>query len=186
MTMENTIIYLIGFAGTGKLTIAGEITKITGAKLVDNHLINNPVFSLIQQDGVTPLPDAVWDKTWAIRRIVLDVIRNISPVDYSFVFTNELIEGSAEDARLFEEVAGLARARKAAFHTVRLICEEEELCRRVASEDRRKNFKERDVDAARHKSRHEKVFQPLHSDVFTLDVSRLSPGEAAKAIIERR
>jgi hypothetical protein len=70
--MQNTIVYLLGFAGTGKYTIAQELSRRTGARLVDNHLINNPVFSLIQVDGKTPLPEAVSDKTWAIRHVVLD------------------------------------------------------------------------------------------------------------------
>ena len=65
--MQNTIIYLIGFAGTGKYTIAKEICRLTNARLVDNHLINNPVFSLIRADGKTLLPESVWEKTWAIR-----------------------------------------------------------------------------------------------------------------------
>jgi shikimate kinase len=41
--MRNTMIYLIGFAGAGKFTIAKEICKSAEARLVDNHLINNPI-----------------------------------------------------------------------------------------------------------------------------------------------
>src|SRR5271154_7172761 len=111
--MQGTIVYLIGFAGTGKHTIALEICRLTGARLVDNHLINNPVFSLIQADGKTRLPETVWKKTWAIRHIVLDVIREISPAPFSFVFTNELIDGSNDDRKLFAEVEDLAEARLA-------------------------------------------------------------------------
>ncbi|MFN8911956.1 MAG: hypothetical protein ACK5V4_04210, partial [Alphaproteobacteria bacterium] len=67
MKLNNTIIYLLGFAGVGKLTIAKELAKITGAKVVDNHLINNPVFHILDNDGIIPLLDAVWAKTRAIR-----------------------------------------------------------------------------------------------------------------------
>jgi predicted kinase len=45
--MKNTIVYLIGYAGTGKYTIAREIAGLTGAVIVDNQLINNPVFSVV-------------------------------------------------------------------------------------------------------------------------------------------
>lgn len=48
--MKNTIIYLLGFPGTGKYTIAKEICKQADFKLVDNHLINNPLFTLIEND----------------------------------------------------------------------------------------------------------------------------------------
>ena len=40
----------------------GNVARLcaaTGARLLDNHLINNVIFSLIQADGGTPLPKAV-------------------------------------------------------------------------------------------------------------------------------
>ena len=42
LKLENTIVALIGYAGTGKYTIGRELSERTGAKLIDNHLINNP------------------------------------------------------------------------------------------------------------------------------------------------
>ena len=52
--LQNTIVLLIGFAGTGKYTIGRELCERTGAKLIDNHLINNPIFKVTNADGVTP------------------------------------------------------------------------------------------------------------------------------------
>ena len=181
--MQSTIVYLIGFAGTGKHTIALEICRLTGARLVDNHLINNPVFSLIQADGKTRLPETVWEKTWAIRHVVLDVIREISPASFSFVFTNELIDGSSDDRKLFAEVEDLAEARRAQFVPVRLLCEEEELCRRVRSPGRAARFKETDSENAREKIRNSKVLTVGHPDALDLDVTALSASEAAQAIL---
>jgi shikimate kinase len=40
--MNNTIIYLIGFPGVGKLTIAKELCNETSALLVDHHTLSNP------------------------------------------------------------------------------------------------------------------------------------------------
>jgi shikimate kinase len=51
--MNGALIYLIGFAGCGKLTIAKAIQKKIDCILVDNHLINNVIFSLIDPDGKT-------------------------------------------------------------------------------------------------------------------------------------
>ena len=56
--MKNTIVYLIGHYGVGKLTIAKAICDATGARLFDNHLANNVIFSLVRADGSTPLPRA--------------------------------------------------------------------------------------------------------------------------------
>lgn len=181
--MQNTIIYLIGFAGTGKYTIAKEICRLTDARLVDNHLINNPVFSLIRTDGKTLLPEIVWEKTWAIRHIVLDVIKDISPTEFSFVFTNELVDGSSDDEKLFSEIVELAASRNSKLVPVRLLCDEEELCSRIQSSDRITRLKNTNVDNARKKIRSQKVLSIKHPHVLDLNVTNLSPLQAAEAII---
>ena len=80
MQLRNTIIVLIGFAGTGKFTIGRELCERTGAKLIDNHLINNPVFSRSSMSMESHLfPPGVWDKAENLRAIVYDSIRELSP-----------------------------------------------------------------------------------------------------------
>lgn len=37
--LEGTIIYLLGFAGVGKYTVAKELNRLTGARVIDNHYI---------------------------------------------------------------------------------------------------------------------------------------------------
>ncbi len=44
--MRNTIIYLIGHYAVGKLTIARAIAAAADARIFDNHLANNVIFSL--------------------------------------------------------------------------------------------------------------------------------------------
>lgn len=57
------MIYLIGIPAVGKYTIAKEIARLTQAKLVDNRLINLPVFSILGYDGQDsfPFPSRAWD-----------------------------------------------------------------------------------------------------------------------------
>jgi shikimate kinase len=43
--LNNTILVLIGFAGTGKYTIGRVLSERTGARLIDNHLINQPILT---------------------------------------------------------------------------------------------------------------------------------------------
>src|ERR1700686_4013097 len=96
-SLENTIVALIGFAGTGKYTIGRELSERTGARLIDNHLINNPIFTVVNADGVTPLPAKVWDSVKEIRATVYRAIRQLSPAEMSFVFTMELRESNPLD-----------------------------------------------------------------------------------------
>jgi tRNA A37 threonylcarbamoyladenosine biosynthesis protein TsaE len=57
--LDNTIFYLIGPAGVGKLTVARAIAALTGARIVDNHTVNNPIFDLIEHYRSTPLRPSV-------------------------------------------------------------------------------------------------------------------------------
>lgn len=181
--MKNTIIYLIGFAGTGKYSIAKEIAKLTDAKLVDNHLILNPIFSVIRLDG-SVIEEGVWDNAWKIRHIVLDTIKKFSAPDFNFIFTNQLVENFPDDKKLFEEVAELAQARNAKLIPIRLLCDEEELCKRVISEGRKERFKDTNVENARKHSADFELLKPITHPYFTLDVTKLTALEVAKEIIK--
>lgn len=177
--MKNTIVY----AGTGKYTVAREIAALTGAVIVDNHLINNPVFSVVGVDGIKPLPAGVWPKIAGIRRIVLDTIVELAQPEASFIFTNELFEGKSADRLLFEDMAILATKRKALFVPVILRCESEELYRRVISPERAIRFKLRNADWTRESIRSYSLLHVDHPNGLELDVTDLSPIEAAQAII---
>src|SRR4249919_2156448 len=92
-SMNNIFLYLVGFAGTGKLTIARAFARHVGAKVVDNQWINNPIFGLIDPDGVTRLPNAVWSQTAKVREAVLETIATLAKPGTNFVFTHDGVEG---------------------------------------------------------------------------------------------
>ena len=108
--LANTVVVLIGFAGTGKYTIGRELAARTGAKLIDNHLINNPLFTAINADGVTPLPPQIWEKVRRARGLLYETIRELSPAELSFIFTIQLIEEDKDDHTAFDDLARLAAA----------------------------------------------------------------------------
>ncbi|WP_038465651.1 AAA family ATPase [Candidatus Odyssella acanthamoebae] len=182
--MKNTIIYLIGFAGTGKFTIAQEIAKLTNSKVVDNHLINNPILSVIDAEQDTTLSDRAWQKIEEIRQIVLDTIETIAAPNASFIFTNELIEGRVADKQIFSKIAELAKRRQSTFLPVRLECSEEELCRRVLFENRKERLKDTNPKNAQEKYKNLTVLKPTACTSLTLDVTHLSAEQTARIILD--
>ncbi len=182
--MNNTMIYLVGFPGAGKYTIAKEIVKRANFRLVDNHLINNPVFSLIKADGKTKLPDRVWKNVGEIWDAVLDTIIHISPRDYSFVLTNALFESKPADRAWWKEIEKTALARNALFVPVRLLCSIEELQKRIGTNDRVDRFKEIDPESPARYVKNDEVVKIEHPNALTLDVSNLSSAHAAEIILD--
>lgn len=105
--MRNTFVYLLGHPGVGKLTVARAICAATGARLLDNHLINNVVFSLIRADGKTPLPEGIWDLIGPIRNVAFEAIEKFGDPDDSYILTNALTDDPI-DRQWFDDAAALA------------------------------------------------------------------------------
>ena len=184
VTFDNTIILLMGFAGTGKYTIGRRLSNLTGAKLIDNHLINNPIFTVVDADGVTSLPAPVWDKVKQIRRIVYEAIRELSPPNLSFIFTMELRQSNPADHVAFVKLRKLAESRGSLFIPFRLVCDVEELCQRVTSPERAERLKELSAERARKKSTEDMVLNPKHPHLRTIDVTNRSPSGGVAAILK--
>lgn len=184
MKIENTIVWLIGFPGTGKYTIAQNIVKQAGFRLLDNHLINNPVFSVLQMDETKNLPSQVWDNTCRIWRVVFDSILELSPSEFSFVLTNHLSASDPGDVAWYEEVKAFAEKRGSSFVPVRLhISDIEEHRRRLTAEGRAERFKITNPHAPEKYAKGGLLDIP-HPNAFTLDVTQLTPETAASAVLK--
>ncbi len=182
--MKNTIIYLIGFPGSGKYTIAKEICRLApNIRLVDSHLINNPLFSLIPLDGKTKIPRRVWDNLGKIWDAVIDVMIHVSPLEFSFVLTNYLSQNNPNDVAWFEEVKAMTEARKALFIPVLLTIDQEEHKKRIVRSERKDRYKETNPDAPIRYATNDCLINIAHSNLLELDVTGLNPEEAAKKII---
>lgn len=182
-TLENCIIYLIGFPGTGKYTVAKEIAAQENFKLVDSHLINIPIFSLIPTDGKTPLPSRVWQNCKQVWRAVLDTMIHIAPADYNFVLTNKLLENDTEDRAWFKEVETAATTKKAHFVPVRMICSVKEMEKRIVRPERKERLKQTDPLAPARYVQNDEILKIDHPNLLNIDVTNLSASQAAQQIL---
>ncbi|OWV86536.1 chloramphenicol phosphotransferase [Rhizobium sp. N122] len=178
----NIFILLIGFPGVGKLAIAKELSLLFPAKIIDNHWFNNPILRLLDDDGTSPLPEGIWEYTGRVRQAVLDAIVAYSAPSANFIFTHAGIEGDQRSIRTFQQIAAAAEQRQALLVPVRLLCDEDELARRISTPARRAHLKSIDVEASRKRSRQACVLDPQHQNTLMLDVTFASPQESAAAI----
>jgi len=186
MKLHNTIIYLIGIPAVGKYTIAKEIGRMTGAKVVDNQLINFPVYSVIGYDGTAsfPFPHGAGAQIEKIHRAVLAVIRDFCPPDDSFVFTNVLDASVPGDKAWFRRIERLARQRKAMFFPIWLTCDAEMIRQRKGSPERRARRKDIDLTNIDWYLKEFEVLKVPHPNALTLDTSHSRPEQIAQCILE--
>lgn len=176
------IICLVGFPGVGKLTIARILAQSTNATLVDNHWINDPILRLVAQDNLTTVPDAVWPLVAKVRGAVLEAIATFAPHDRSFIFTYAGADEDPADHKAFDEYRDVAKRRGARFVPVRLLCEGNELARRIQSPGRAGQKLVNPEEAISNVQSYT-VLNPRLPDALTLDVTRLSAETAAAAIL---
>ncbi|MDD9336811.1 MAG: hypothetical protein PV345_05955 [Wolbachia sp.] len=74
--MNNIPIYLIGFPGGDKFTIAKELCKIINATVSSNNL---------------------WKKIFEVRQHALEILSKYYIKSKHYIFTNELIEDDSYD-----------------------------------------------------------------------------------------
>jgi hypothetical protein len=180
--MRNTIVYLIGHYGVGKLTIGKAIAAETGARLFDNHLANNVIFSLIREDGRTKIPDRAWDLITVIRRQALIAMAEIAKPDASFVLTNALMEDDPMDRATFDEVASVALQRNSTFVPVILKASDVAHASRIPSPEREQRMKMTDAKGAL-EARRRQLLLIDHPNRLDLDTTNLPPEEAARRVV---
>jgi hypothetical protein len=186
---RTTILHLIGYPGVGKYTIATELARqadATGTRLVvvDNHLTSNVIFAVLPVDGVQPLPPTVWDRVGEIRETLLRTIEELSPPDWSFIFTNVLTQHAPADASVVDRLISLAANRNSSYIPVRITCQTDELVRRVPRADRHTNRKWIDPEGVRDFVESTELLVINHPLVMDLDVTSTSPEIAATRILD--
>lgn len=181
--MRNTVIYLLGHYGVGKFTIGTAIAERTGARLFDNHLANNVIFSLIREDGRTKIPERAWDLIMTIRRQALIAIEEIARPDASFVLTNALMEGDPLDRQAYEEVLATAARRGSTFVPVILTASDTAHAVRIPSAEREARMKMTDADGAARVRQERRILEVDHPNRLDLDTTHLPANAAAERII---
>lgn len=188
--MQPAFVLLIGFPGTGKYTVARALAEALAARgstarVVDNHWVNNPVFGVLRTDGRTPLPAGIWPLVGQVRAAVLAAIDDYGPAEWSYVFTNHIMVAEAAEADPYvARLQAMAARRGAALQIVRLLCETEELCRRVVQPGRAERLKATSAEWLRSEVAQNQVYTPADVPVMTLDVTALSPAAAAARILD--
>lgn len=180
--MRPFFLMLYGYPASGKYTIAQMIAQKTGARLIDNHLINNPIFQVMRMDGKTPFKDEVWNYVHQIRALVFDCIAKLANPGDSFIFTNVLTEETPGDRIILQNIQTMAEDKKAVFIPVQLNCELPSAQSRVANPERTQKIKMDCPDMLARIYGEYSLLQTGHPNLLALDNSRLSP-EAATAQI---
>jgi shikimate kinase len=168
------LIYLYGPPATGKLTVAKELSKLTGYKVMHNHLFNDLVETIMDYDN----PDFFKLTEEFRRQLIKAAVENKTKgaiVTMCYTYPNE----NEKCKKRFQEYDELGIETK----FIHLYADKEELIKRVGGESRLKHGKLKDS---------EKLCNLLDElDFYTkipfvesleIDNTNLTPAEVARQI----
>jgi len=170
------LIHINSYPGVGKLTIALELQKRIGGKVLDNHSVYNVALVLCELKS----PD-YYETVRAVRDIAYKRIAAL-PTDIPVILTNAHAESSKWGRESWEALCDLAHARGSSLVSVVLTCDPDENARRIQSDDRRLARKPTAPDLF---PGNRNGLPRLDEDCtasFGLDVTDLSAAEAASSI----
>jgi adenylate kinase family enzyme len=184
MATDNSLVYLFGYPGVGKNTIAREIENASSHIALQNHLISNAFRHLMsKQDksGYPRIESLVKHHTMKAWLNVLDFIDAAIP-DQGLVFTSVLYD-DPDRIEYFDYIRNWAQQRGRKFYPVRLNCSPEEVIRRAQSPSRDSEFKLTDADTLQNIMATNDLLIPPDKTFLDLDITNLPATTAAQKIL---
>lgn len=124
------VIYLLGYPGVGKASIAARLCEASGAELLDNHRWNAQIFPKYDFGDHDPVPEAALREVDAARTATISHLREHPQTFRGAVFTNKLYAGNPQHEARYREVAETSKVLGAELIIFNLQCEPEEALRR--------------------------------------------------------
>ena len=168
------LIFIYGPPAAGKLTIAEELRKLTGYKLLENNAINKAVID------VFPIGTRPFDRIVGALRLSIyrEAAQHNMDLITTFVYASDMDDGYVKS--VIDEVTASGGAVK----FVRVTCPTDKLLSRVENKSRMQRGKLMDPDMLKEllsKSDLESRIPFVES--LDIDSSKYSPEEAAKLIM---
>lgn len=183
MSHSNPLIYLFGFPGVGKNTIARAIENHSEFLAIQNHLLSNALrraISLQPAENYSKLEPLLKHHTMKSWVNFLEFVSAAVP-DQGLILTSVLYENDPEKVEFFELVRSWAKAQSRPFLPVRMVCDPEELARRIESPSRDMQFKLTDRRILQNLMQQNTLLNP--EDSVEVDVTAMTANEAAEKIM---
>lgn len=167
------LIFIYGPPASGKLTIATELSTLTGYPVFHNHLTRDLVQSMY--------PHNLIDNYELVDILRKDVFRYCAQHDTNLIFTF-VYDGPQDDEVVRGRVAAIEDNGGTVLF-VELTASHDELLQRVTDESRKQHNKLTDTDTL--SSLLEKSYSSMpYENIFKIDTSRVEPAEAAELIVD--
>ncbi|RBA19099.1 hypothetical protein FPRO05_10028 [Fusarium proliferatum] len=175
-------VYINGYPGIGKLTIAKELQQLLpSSKIYHNHLLIDPIDALVERSS----PGYHEMRTGLRRHVLNEIATSEYTKDTTWIFTDAR-DASAAGEMGAKDYEAAARKRDVSLISIVLECEIEENIRRATNPARNQSISAKLTDETilRPILEKESIYRFGNETELVLDVTKLSSEEAALRIKE--
>jgi len=127
------LVFIYGPPASGKLTISKELKKITGFKIAHNQIINDILDNFLAKKN-----KHYWKSADKLKFSLIDILTKSK--NKGLIVT--MVRGNGKESLAFaKKVKKSIQNNKGKYYCIRLICDEEELFKRVKNKSRRDHGK---------------------------------------------
>ncbi|MDE1871010.1 MAG: AAA family ATPase [Candidatus Micrarchaeota archaeon] len=168
------LIVIYGPPAVGKLTVANELSKLTGYRILHNHLALDLLETVLDRSD-----SRYWELFDKYR---LELIESAAKAGRSgLILTSVNIAG--KDDGFVKELINVVERNSGTMHFVRLSCERTELERRIMEPSRKRYNKLTDIGIFDEFVKENDVFSPISFvESYSIDNTGIPPVEVAKLI----
>jgi len=169
------LIFIYGAPAVGKLTVSNEIARRTDFKVFHNHL---------SIDCIEPVFEFGTKSFWKLVHLIrLETIKEAARANQNLIYT--FCYAKDEDDAHVAKITKLVETNGGEVCFVLLVCEKDELEKRVLEESRRKFGKVDNLKILREILEKYDLFSPVpERESLIIDNTTLSPEATARKIIE--
>jgi adenylate kinase family enzyme len=182
--LDNPVIYLFAYPGAGKNTIARAIENHTDYLAIQNHFLSNALRRAISLQpaenyaSIEPLLKHHTMKSWVN---FLEFVSAAVP-QQGLILTSVLYENDPDKVEFYRLVENWAKERGRKFLPVRIVCQSDELMRRLESPSRDTQYKLTDRHILQKLIQENILLNP--ENAFEIDVTALTANESAVKILD--
>jgi shikimate kinase len=185
-------IFLYGPPGVGKLSVANELSKITGYKVFHNHITITPARILFgfESEGFESKDLDLKGFRKLLYRFRVDAVEVAAESKFKgMIFTSVYggeVDTQAQINKFIKRVIHILQKHGGKVFPVRLYCTREELYKRIKNSGRKKHKdKIRSAKTLTTLLERYNLFQEIPlMDSLSIDNTKMSPRDAAKLIIK--
>ncbi|MEK9181940.1 MAG: AAA family ATPase [Patescibacteria group bacterium] len=132
------VVFIYGAPAVGKYTTAKKLARITGFKLLHSHAIRDLVFGFFNSNRENIHGQEIW------KSFYLNFTEGIMKEKVNIIFThtharNRIYCSGLSGLKFVDNIVKVVKRNEGIFYPVHLVCEDEELFKRIVSPSR-KNF----------------------------------------------